>query len=343
MQLDPHLTQQCNVQANKSTNEIQLRNFSILGSHLSPHLSSDVGECSIFIIKEILFDFICFLFSLRTITSIGSGTSLALASVYSLNRWLSIFIIFTFIIIGFIINVGVPQHVDNFHVYSSSKGWNLEIWAFGIEKWMLGNLKLEKGFDAIGEHTGAGHNRNIVMPFGGKSPSSEGPEFLVRITTPLMDISLCALKLLYCLVYSLADDILVVTALDWSSYHFHYISDPSGCKGSVLLIDISYLTSNSEFSALQIGPNVVQNCSSPRPFRTKFRQPPGVSPASHRVPFPPRLEKARIGGFPARHGRRKWSFTRLAEGTAPDSLPTTLGKSVHELVFWCAANAENRV
>ncbi|KAL0919281.1 hypothetical protein M5K25_011362 [Dendrobium thyrsiflorum] len=95
----------------------ELRNFSILGSHLSPHLSSDVGECSIFIIKEILFDFICFLFSLRTITSIGSGTSLALASVYSPNRWLSIFIIFTFIIIGFIINVGVPQHVDNFHVY----------------------------------------------------------------------------------------------------------------------------------------------------------------------------------------------------------------------------------
>ncbi|KAL0912098.1 hypothetical protein M5K25_018047 [Dendrobium thyrsiflorum] len=32
------------------------------------------------------------------------------------------------------------------------------------------------GFDAIGEHTGAGHNRNIVMPFGGESPGSEGPE-----------------------------------------------------------------------------------------------------------------------------------------------------------------------
>ncbi|KAL0917385.1 hypothetical protein M5K25_012440 [Dendrobium thyrsiflorum] len=26
------------------------------------------------------------------------------------------------------------------------------------------------GFDAIGEHTGAGHNHNIVIPFGGKSP-----------------------------------------------------------------------------------------------------------------------------------------------------------------------------
>ncbi|KAL0906272.1 hypothetical protein M5K25_024750 [Dendrobium thyrsiflorum] len=34
------------------------------------------------------------------------------------------------------------------------------------------------GFNAIGEHTGAGHNRNIVMPFGGESPGSEGPEFL---------------------------------------------------------------------------------------------------------------------------------------------------------------------
>ncbi|KAL0906155.1 hypothetical protein M5K25_024624 [Dendrobium thyrsiflorum] len=35
---------------------------------------------------------------------------------------------------------------------------------------------VDRGFDAIGEHTGAGHNRNIVMPFGGESPGSEGPE-----------------------------------------------------------------------------------------------------------------------------------------------------------------------
>ncbi|KAL0919070.1 hypothetical protein M5K25_011139 [Dendrobium thyrsiflorum] len=33
------------------------------------------------------------------------------------------------------------------------------------------------GFNAIGEHTGAGHNHNIVIPFGGKSPGSEGPGF----------------------------------------------------------------------------------------------------------------------------------------------------------------------
>ncbi|KAL0928751.1 hypothetical protein M5K25_000672 [Dendrobium thyrsiflorum] len=32
-----------------------------------------------------------------------------------------------------------------------------------------------KGFDAIGEHTGAGHNHNLVVPFGGESPGSEGP------------------------------------------------------------------------------------------------------------------------------------------------------------------------
>ncbi|KAL0903313.1 hypothetical protein M5K25_027682 [Dendrobium thyrsiflorum] len=32
------------------------------------------------------------------------------------------------------------------------------------------------GFDAIGEHTGVGHNHNIVMPFGGELPCSEGPE-----------------------------------------------------------------------------------------------------------------------------------------------------------------------
>ncbi|KAL0923229.1 hypothetical protein M5K25_007274 [Dendrobium thyrsiflorum] len=64
---------------------------------------------------------------------------------------------------------------------------------------------------------------------------------------------------------------------------------------------------------------------------------------SHWVPFLPRLEKGRIGGFPARHGHRKWDFTCLAICIAPDSLPTTLEKSVHELVFRCAANVENRI
>ncbi|KAL0910250.1 hypothetical protein M5K25_021213 [Dendrobium thyrsiflorum] len=31
------------------------------------------------------------------------------------------------------------------------------------------------GFDAIGEHTGDDHDRNIMVPFGGKPPGSEGP------------------------------------------------------------------------------------------------------------------------------------------------------------------------
>ncbi|KAL0924107.1 hypothetical protein M5K25_004914 [Dendrobium thyrsiflorum] len=39
-----------------------------------------------------------------------------------------------------------------------------------------GSLSAAMGFDAIGEHTGAGHDRNIVMPFGGESLGSEGPE-----------------------------------------------------------------------------------------------------------------------------------------------------------------------
>ncbi|KAL0917747.1 hypothetical protein M5K25_012833 [Dendrobium thyrsiflorum] len=39
-----------------------------------------------------------------------------------------------------------------------------------------GSLSAAIGFDAIGEHTGVGHNRNIVMSFGGESPGSEGPE-----------------------------------------------------------------------------------------------------------------------------------------------------------------------
>ncbi|KAL0927738.1 hypothetical protein M5K25_001943 [Dendrobium thyrsiflorum] len=38
-----------------------------------------------------------------------------------------------------------------------------------------GSLSAAKGFDVIGEHTGASHNHNIVMPFGGESPGSEGP------------------------------------------------------------------------------------------------------------------------------------------------------------------------
>ncbi|KAL0922642.1 hypothetical protein M5K25_006644 [Dendrobium thyrsiflorum] len=32
-----------------------------------------------------------------------------------------------------------------------------------------------RGFDAIGEHTGDDHDRNIMVPFGGKPPGSEGP------------------------------------------------------------------------------------------------------------------------------------------------------------------------
>ncbi|KAL0910236.1 hypothetical protein M5K25_021196 [Dendrobium thyrsiflorum] len=44
---------------------------------------------------------------------------------------------------------------------------------------VLGLLS-QRRFDAIGEHTGADHNRNIVMPFGGESPSSEGPGEVVE-------------------------------------------------------------------------------------------------------------------------------------------------------------------
>ncbi|KAL0916177.1 hypothetical protein M5K25_013668 [Dendrobium thyrsiflorum] len=39
---------------------------------------------------------------------------------------------------------------------------------------------MSQGFNAIGEHTGAGHNRNIVMPFGGESLGSEGPDIVLR-------------------------------------------------------------------------------------------------------------------------------------------------------------------
>ncbi|KAL0907612.1 hypothetical protein M5K25_022031 [Dendrobium thyrsiflorum] len=37
-------------------------------------------------------------------------------------------------------------------------------------------LLSQRRFDVIGEHTGVGHNHNIVMPFGGESLGSEGPE-----------------------------------------------------------------------------------------------------------------------------------------------------------------------
>ncbi|KAL0913040.1 hypothetical protein M5K25_016471 [Dendrobium thyrsiflorum] len=31
-------------------------------------------------------------------------------------------------------------------------------------------------FDAVGEHTGSGHDRNLVVPFGGEPPGSGGPD-----------------------------------------------------------------------------------------------------------------------------------------------------------------------
>ncbi|KAL0912920.1 hypothetical protein M5K25_016341 [Dendrobium thyrsiflorum] len=34
---------------------------------------------------------------------------------------------------------------------------------------------VDLGFDVIGEHTGDDHDRNIMVPFGGKPPGSEGP------------------------------------------------------------------------------------------------------------------------------------------------------------------------
>ncbi|KAL0918605.1 hypothetical protein M5K25_010622 [Dendrobium thyrsiflorum] len=34
---------------------------------------------------------------------------------------------------------------------------------------------VDLGFDAIGEHTGDDHDRNMMVPFGGKPPGSEGP------------------------------------------------------------------------------------------------------------------------------------------------------------------------
>ncbi|KAL0912923.1 hypothetical protein M5K25_016344 [Dendrobium thyrsiflorum] len=42
------------------------------------------------------------------------------------------------------------------------------------KKILVGNHGLLR-FDAIGEHTGVGHNCIVVMPSGGKPPSSEGP------------------------------------------------------------------------------------------------------------------------------------------------------------------------
>ncbi|KAL0904471.1 hypothetical protein M5K25_026591 [Dendrobium thyrsiflorum] len=46
-----------------------------------------------------------------------------------------------------------------------------------------GSLSAAMGFDVIGEHTGADHNHNLVVPFGGELPGSEVPEsesFILR-------------------------------------------------------------------------------------------------------------------------------------------------------------------
>ncbi|KAL0905697.1 hypothetical protein M5K25_024137 [Dendrobium thyrsiflorum] len=49
-----------------------------------------------------------------------------------------------------------------------------------VRKKSFGQVKvraeaLTDGFDAIGEHTGDDHDRNIMVSFGGKPPGSEGP------------------------------------------------------------------------------------------------------------------------------------------------------------------------
>ncbi|KAL0924130.1 hypothetical protein M5K25_004938 [Dendrobium thyrsiflorum] len=44
---------------------------------------------------------------------------------------------------------------------------------------------VDRGFNAIGEHTGAGHNRNIVTPFGGESLGSEGPGMVIDVIASL--------------------------------------------------------------------------------------------------------------------------------------------------------------
>ncbi|KAL0922582.1 hypothetical protein M5K25_006574 [Dendrobium thyrsiflorum] len=38
-----------------------------------------------------------------------------------------------------------------------------------------GSLSAAMGFNAVGELTGSGHDRNLVAPFGGEPPGSEGP------------------------------------------------------------------------------------------------------------------------------------------------------------------------
>ncbi|KAL0925576.1 hypothetical protein M5K25_003930 [Dendrobium thyrsiflorum] len=47
------------------------------------------------------------------------------------------------------------------------------------------------GFDAIGEHTGSGHYRNLVVPFGSKPPGSEGPDHNRLPAVPFGDKIAC--------------------------------------------------------------------------------------------------------------------------------------------------------
>ncbi|KAL0917303.1 hypothetical protein M5K25_012358 [Dendrobium thyrsiflorum] len=41
-----------------------------------------------------------------------------------------------------------------------------------------GSLSAAMGFDVIGKHTGAGHNRYIVVPFGGRITQFRGPRVI---------------------------------------------------------------------------------------------------------------------------------------------------------------------
>ncbi|KAL0918824.1 hypothetical protein M5K25_010865 [Dendrobium thyrsiflorum] len=52
---------------------------------------------------------------------------------------------------------------------------------------LRGLYDLSSGFDAIEEHTGDDHDRNMIVPFGGKPPGSEGPGRNCLPTVPFDD------------------------------------------------------------------------------------------------------------------------------------------------------------
>ncbi|KAH0463610.1 hypothetical protein IEQ34_008192 [Dendrobium chrysotoxum] len=134
------------------------------------------------------------------------------------------------------------------------------------------------GFDAIGEHTGSGHNHNIMVPFGGDHLVQRAPSHnrlsCSAIWRPKLPADCRALLVALCIWIVVHQRIFCfhrsLLELAFTAFFIHL------AVVLVLTIHPLLLQARFAFNSLSFDcPNKVQVLSSVHP---KFRQPPGVSP-----------------------------------------------------------------